>query len=108
MKAYELLREDTQERLRNDLQDVLIQAKGQNNSAIDTASVVSQLSSMGYDVSPESLMQLISEIPLVVSADVDSITLDTNADAAPSEQDTGDDSAEAVKKMAQRATEKEL
>ena len=108
MKAYELLREDTQEQLRNDLQDVLIQAKGQNNSAIDTSSVVSQLSSMGYDVSPESLMQLISEIPLVVSADVDSITLDTNADAAPSEQDTGDDSAEAVKKMAQRATEKEL
>ena len=108
MKAYELLREDTQERLRNDLQDVLVHAKGQNNSAIDTSSVVSQLSSMGYDVSPESLMQLISEIPLVVSADVDSITLDTNADAAPSEQDTGDDSAEAVKKMAQRATEKEL
>ena len=108
MKAYELLREDTQEQLRNDLQDVLIQAKGQNNSTIDTASVVNQLSFMGYDVSPESLMQLISEIPLVVSADVDSITLDTNADAAPSEQDTGDDSAEAVKKMAQRATEKEL
>ena len=108
MKAYELLREDTQERLRNDLQDVLIQAKGQNNSSIDTAYVVNQLSSMGYDVSPESLMQLISEIPLLVSADVDSISLDTNAGAVPSEQDTGDDSAEAVKKMAQRATEREL
>lgn len=108
MKAYELLREDTQEQLRNDLQDVLIQAKGQNNSTIDTAYVVNQLSFMGYDVSPESLMQLISEIPLVVSADVNSISLDTTAGAAPPEQDTGDDSAEAVKKMAQRATEREL
>ena len=107
MKIRELLVEDTHSQLTQDLQDLLINIKGFGASSIDTASVVGQLGRMGYDVSPETVLQLVAEMPMAVVADQQTVSFDTDSSAEPGAENM-DDSAEKVSKMAKAAVDKEL
>lgn len=106
MRIHEILRESPQQ-LAQDLQDLLVQLKGSGKSSIKTATVVSQLSRMGHTVTPQTLMQLIAEVPLHLVADEETISVDPNSGDADG-QATADDNAEQVSKMAKRAVDKEF
>ena len=107
MKIRELLRESSNPQLTQDLQDLLISIKGRGVGSIDTKTVVNQLSRMGHSVSAETVLQVIAEMPMGVTADESTITLgDEPADVGGEE--TSDDSAEKVSKMAKTAADKEL
>ena len=106
MRIHEILRESPQQ-LAQDLQDLLVQLKGSGKSSIETAEVVSHLSRMGHTVTPQTLMQLVAEVPLHLVADEETISVDPNSGDTGG-QATADDSAEQVSKMAKRAVDKEF
>ena len=111
MKIRELLRESEQDQLAQDLQDLLARLKGSGKNSIDTESVVSQLARMGHTVTPETIMQLVAEVPMHVVADQQTISVDTtniNNDSGSGSDDTTDDSAQKVSRMAKKAADKEL
>lgn len=110
MRLHEILRETTQQQLAQDLQDLLVHLKGIGKSSIETDAAVSHLSRMGHAVTPQTLMQVIAEVPLHLVADEKTISVDPNS-AGPGGQataDDGDDGAEQVSKMAKRAVDKEF
>ena len=107
MRIREILRETTQQQLAQDLQDLLVHLKGIGKSSIETDAAVSHLSRMGHAVTPQTLMQVIAEVPLHLVADENTISVDPNS-AGPGEQATADDGAEQVSKMAKRAVDKEF
>ena len=107
MKIRELLRESSNPQITQDLQDLLISIKGRGVDSIDTKTVVNQLSRMGHSVSVETVLQVIAEMPMAVTADESTITLgDEPADV--NGEEPSDDSAEKVSKMAKKAADKEL
>ena len=107
MKIRELLRESSTPQITQDLQDLLISIKGRGVDSVDTTTVVNQLSRMGHSATTDTVLQVIAEMPMAVSADESTITLgDEPADVGGEE--SADDSADKVSKMAKKAADKEL
>lgn len=101
MRARELF-EDYNQSLQSDLSDILLNAKGSGAQQIPTAQVVQQLQRMGYAVTPESLMMLLSGTPGVQNSTPTEITLASDVDTGVGNTE---DSASQVSDMAQSATD---
>ena len=119
MRAREILQEDYNESLESDLNNILIGAKGSGSTDINTRDVVDQLYNMGYSISVNSIMPLLSNNPVVSNATPEMIKL-TKADGASAEDEQDVDSdinsvadkeeedAAHVSDMAQAATKKQI
>ena len=103
MRVNELLRENYTDSMINDLMDVLTFAKGSGKSQVKMKSVVNVLDKMGYSVTPDSIVELLSGVPIVSNATTDSIHFaSTPADG----DDATNDSADKVAGMARTAANK--
>jgi len=103
MRAREL-REDYNQQLDADLNNLLIGAKGNGAAEVNMNDLVAQLQQMGYSVSPNSLMLLLSRNPNVLNATPTSVTLTSPENQANPGGSSGKDSAGQVSDMAQKAT----
>lgn len=103
MRAKEVLYEDYSQRLDSDLNNLLMNAKGNGAQELPTEAFVNELLNMGYAVTVESLMALLQDNPSVANVTPQSISF------ASSEVAMGDDptqdSAAKVKDMARKAVD---
>lgn len=101
MRAREIIQEDYNQSLQDDLNNILISAKGSGASKVKTGAVVNQLQQMGYAINIESILTLLINNPSVQNATSEMIMF-----AAPENNSVGNtqDSASQVSDMAQRAT----
>lgn len=98
MRAKEILYEDYTERLQSDLANLLVGAKGNGVSTLNTSQLAKELQRMGYSVNNNNIMQLLQNNPNVSSSTPDSITL-----AGTGSDQESSDSAARVKDMADKA-----
>lgn len=105
MRAREILQEDYNESLQSDLNNILIAAKGSGAHQVKTQDIANQLYSMGYSVDINSIMQLLSNNPVVANATPEMINM-TQPDGASATGDTsnGESSADHVQDMAMKAS----
>ena len=104
MRVRELLRENYQEELSADLNDIITFAKGSGKTRLDTVKLSRKLSDMGYSATPDAIVELLADNHMVTSVTPELIELDVS-DAQSAEMDI-EDSADKVAKMAQIATKK--
>lgn len=104
MRAREILQEDYNESLESDLNNLLIGAKGSGAQEIKTQDLVTQLQGMGYSVSDNSLMLLLSRNPAVLNATPSFVRLSDPEGAEFGGSDPAQDTAARVGDMAQKAT----
>lgn len=104
MRVKELLHENYTDAMANDLMDLLTFAKGAGKSQVDTDTIVRTMDQMGYSVTPESVVELLSGNPVVTNATPESIHL--AAENPSSSSDATDNSAEKVAGMAANAIKK--
>lgn len=97
------MHENYQDDLILDLNNLLIGAKANGADKVQTKNVVRMLMSMGYSVDENSIMSVLSDNPIVMSATPDTIMLSTESGDSM-DGDTGEDNAARVKDMAQNAT----
>jgi hypothetical protein len=105
MRAWEILKEDYNQSLQSDLQNILIGAKGSGASEINTNDLITQLQSMGYSIDVNSLIPLLSNDPSIANVTPEMISL-TNQEGTDGMD--GEDSASRVSDMAQQATQKQV
>ncbi len=103
MRARELLDEDYNQNLESDLNNLLINVKGNNVTDIPMQTLVDKLQSSGYSVSPDSLSLLLQNNPIVANVTPDSVQLTPPESAAPQGGPT-QDNASKVSDMAAKAT----
>tara|TARA_B100000941_G_C28429472_1_gene513394 strand:- start:119 stop:433 length:315 start_codon:yes stop_codon:yes gene_type:complete len=87
----------------NDLEEMLTRAKARMKTKIPTNMVLSKLRSMGYSVDITSLIDMLTTITIVGSANKKDITLDTalpRSDADPEDK--------TVSNMAQKQIDKDI
>lgn len=101
MRARELLEENYNQSLESDLSNLLISAKGAGASQLQTDDLVNQMHDMGYSVSVNSLIPLLSNNPAVSNVTPEFITFAEPEGVSP---DAVDDSAARVKDMAADAS----
>lgn len=101
MRAKEFLYEDYNQRLQSDLTNLLIGAKGNGASNVDTEALANELQNMGYSVDANSIMQLLQNNPAVMNATPNDVTL-TGGEG--SDGGNTQDNAAKVGDMAQKAT----
>ena len=104
MRARELLDENYNQSLESDLNNLLVGVKGAGAPEINTQDLVVQLNGMGYSVSPNSIMMLLSSNPLVMNATPTVITLAGNEGADGADAGDADDAAAKVSDMASKAS----
>ncbi len=102
MRATEILYEDYSQRLDSDLNNLLIGAKGNGATNVNTQALSNQLQNMGYSVDVNSLMSMLQNNPIVANATPESITLTGPENAQGGGQTQ--DSASRVSDMAAKAT----
>ncbi len=102
MLINEVICEDQSDIL-NDLEEMLTRAKARMKTKIPTNMVLSKLRSMGYSVDITSLIDMLTTITIVGSANKKDITLDTalpRSDADPEDK--------TVSNMAQKQIDKDI
>ena len=103
MRAREILDEDYNQNLESDLNNLLIAFKGNGGSEISTQKLADRLQASGYSVTPDSLMTLLQNNPIVANVTPEIINL-APPEAANGQQGQTQDSASRVSDMAQSAT----
>jgi hypothetical protein len=104
VRAREILYEDYNSNLLADLNNILVTAKATGIDSVKTSSVVSQLYQMGYAVDSNSIMTLLTQVPIAVNSTPDQISLAQPEGASSATDDPTQDSAAKVSDMAQAAT----
>jgi len=103
MRAREILDEDYNQSLESDLNNLLIAFKGNGGTEISTQKLADKLQQSGYSVTPDSLMVLLQDNPIVANVTPDIINL-VAPEAGQGEAGQTQDSASQVSDMAQSAT----
>lgn len=106
MKIKTLLKEDANSRaqLIDDINAYLVRLKANKIFTIDTNILVNELNDMGHTVTPESLVDIIRKSKYISKVTVDSIDLV----GAPAEQGQANHNRDVVKKLAKKATQRNL
>lgn len=99
MRAIEFLVEDYEAQLKADINNLLIGAKGNSASSVDTKQLVQQLQQLGYPVDENNIVSLLQNTPVAVNPTSSEVPL-SGAEGS----DETEDSAEKVRDMAQQAT----
>ena len=103
MRAREILDEDYNQSLESDLNNLLIAFKGNNGQELSTQKLADKLRQSGYSVTPDSLMVLLQNNPIVANVTPEMISLVPPETGGPQAGQT-QDSASQVSDMAQSAT----
>lgn len=93
--------EDYTQRLESDLNNLLIGAKGNGATQVETSALADELQGMGYSVDVNSLMSLLQNNPIVMNATPENITLTGPENAGGGQTQ---DNAARVSDMAAKAT----
>ena len=106
MKIKTLLKEDANSRaqLIDDINAYLVRLKANKIFTIDTNILVNELNDMGHTVTPESLVDIIRKSKYISKVTADSIDLV----GAPAEQGQANHNRDVVKKLAKKATQRNL
>lgn len=105
MRAREILDEDYNQSLESDLNNLLIAFKGNGGQELPTQKLADRLQQSGYSVTPDSLMALLQNNPIVANVSPELINLvSAEADSQDSQAGQPDDSASHVSDMAKSAT----
>jgi hypothetical protein len=104
MRAREIVQEDYNQSLESDLNNLLVGAQGFGAGEVNTQDIVNQLYQMGYSVSVNSLMPLLSRNPMVMNATPQMIKFVAPEGTGSSGGDADQDSASRVSDMASKAT----
>lgn len=104
MRARELLQENYNQSLESDLNNLLVSAQGFGAGEVNTQDIVNQLYQMGYSVTVNSLMPLLSRNPMVLNATPQSINFNMPEAGGMGGGDASQDSASKVSDMASKAT----
>ena len=104
MRAREIIQENYNQSLESDLSNLLVGASGFGADEVNTQDIVNQLYQMGYSVTVNSLMPLLSRNPMVMNATPQMIKFVQPEGAGSSGGDSGQDSASKVSDMAASAT----
>lgn len=101
MKLTQLLSEASnyETQLKHDVNAYLVRLKANGILTIDTGILVKELNDMGYVVTPESLVSLLSNSKYTSAVTVDTIDLV----GAPAEKAKADNNRDVVKKLAKKA-----
>ena len=102
MRAREILQEDYNQSLESDLNNLLVAAKANGSTEVNTQDIVNQLYGMGYAIDTNSIMTLLSMNPVVMNATPEKINM-TPPDGA-SAAGNEDDSGAKVKELARKAS----
>jgi len=103
MRARELLEENYSDSLKSELNNILIGAKGAGAKEVSTDDVVTQLYNMGYAVDVDSLLPMLNDNSVVMTATPEMINF-TAPEGTSSGPGRVADSAARVGDMAQKAT----
>lgn len=105
MRAREILQENYNQSLESDLSNLLVSAQGFGAGEVNTQDIVNQLYQMGYSVTLNSLMPLLSRNPMVLNATPEMIKFNMpEANGGMGGGDPAQDSASKVSDMASKAT----
>jgi len=100
MRAKEFLFEDYTQRLDSDLNNLLVGAKGNGATTIETSALANELQRMGYSINVNNIVGLLQNNPNITNVTPEEITLTGGENI----NDMGQDSAEKVKDMARNAS----
>ena len=103
MRAREILDEDYNQSLESDLNNLLIAVKGNGITELSTQKLADKLQQSGYSVTPDSLMVLLQDNPIVANVTPETVNL-TEPEAGAGDAGQKDDSADHVKDLAKKAT----
>jgi hypothetical protein len=104
MRAREILGEDYNASLQSDLNNLLVAAKANGSTSINTVDLVNQLYSSGYSVSIQSVIPMLTSNPMVMNVTPDTVELASPSVAGADQSQQTQDSAAQVTDMAQKAT----
>lgn len=107
MKIAELLVESYTEQLQSDLNNLIVSAKARGVTNLSTQDIVAQMEQMGYQITPNSLMTIISDNPAISTATPQDVQL-TPPDDAGHTSGTGEETQSQVSQLARKEAEKNL
>ena len=94
--------------LRTDVLNLLIRLVAKGDNEINTDSMADELNKMGHSVNPNSLADLVKDMPMVKSINRDKITLKPNSNLTQFSKDATMDNAKKVDKLAKKTIDKNL
>lgn len=94
--------------MENDLYDLLVAAKANNLSTIDTEKFLTQMKSMGYELEVSTLLTQLQDHPMVHDANETEITIDDKVTSVDGEKHDAEKNRDIVRNLAQKATQKDL
>ncbi len=94
--------------LRTDVLNLLIRLVAKGDSEINTDSMSDELNKMGHSVNPNSLADLVKDMPMVKSINQDKITLKPNSNLTQFSKDATMDNEKKVDKLAKKTIDKNL
>ena len=106
MRLHEILKEDYNEQLAADLNNLLVGAKAAGISDIKPDAIVRQMQQMGYSIDVGSLMTLLQDNPMVQGASPENIHIEGEDQAGVG--GSVEDTHSRVNGLAQTATKKGL
>jgi len=107
MRLYEIDSGYDVSTLKVDTESLLMNLLADGVTKVDTAKVVNYLNQLGNTVTTDSIQSILHAIPNVVESNSEYITLG-NDEATGSDENTKDDNADAVEKMAIDSAEKSI
>tara|TARA_Y100001970_G_scaffold229271_1_gene284335 strand:+ start:1136 stop:1459 length:324 start_codon:yes stop_codon:yes gene_type:complete len=94
--------------LRTDVLNLLIRLVAKGDNEINTDSMADELNKMGHSVNPNSLADLVKDMPMVKSINRDKITLKPNSNLTQFSKDATMDNEKKVDKLAKKTIDKNL
>ena len=109
MKVSQLLNEDAnyKAKLKNDVNAYLVRFKANGIPQIDTDILVRELNDMGHSVTPEAVVDLLTNSKYTSKASVDEIVV-AGAPSAKAADADAEKNRKAVKNLAKKATTKRI
>ena len=94
--------------LRTDVLNLLIRLVAKGDNEINTDSMADELNKMGHSVNPNSLADLVKDMPMVKSINRDKITLKPNSNLTQFSKDATMDNEKKVDKLAKKTIDRDL
>lgn len=94
--------------LRTDALNLLVRLVAKGDNEINTDSMSDELNKMGHSVNPNSLADLVKNMPMVRSINQNKITLKPNSNLTQFSKDATMDNEKKVDKLAKKTIDKNL
>lgn len=111
MKIKEIIVEEYVDDLESDVESLLVAARASGINSFPTDKLYKEIKSMGYSVTPNALIDYLSELDMVQSADASVVKLNTDFGFKNADGDVSSDEeqeSEKVASLAQQQVKKEF